>query len=261
MDFVGKAKRIDDIDLPLIGAAIGVGEDELHAFIDVETRGSGFDSRNRPRILFERHIFWRYLPAAKRAAAEKAGLASKIPGGYGKTSEQYEKLARAMKIDRRAALYACSWGLAQIMGFNHEAAGYATVEEMVEAFKDDEENHLRAAIRFITSNKLDDALRRHDWAAFARGYNGVAYRKNAYDTKLAEAYLKWSRIKDTPVDKPEVIVAPPTTGPQPPVIVVEDNPPPDVKLPSKPKGLAVLIAMLLSLLVGFWEQISKIIGG
>lgn len=196
--FRGAAKRLDDIDLPRIGAQIGVGEDELHAFIDVETRGSGFDDKGRPAILFERHKFYEYVPAAKRDAAVKAGLANKTPGGYGKESDQYPKLLKAIAIDRKAALYSCSWGLGQVMGFNHKLAGYATVEDMVSAFMADEENHLQAAVNFIKSCKLDAALRRHDWAAFAKGYNGPNYRINKYDRKLAESFAKWSRIKDTP---------------------------------------------------------------
>lgn len=202
-NFKGAAKRLDDIDLPKLGAELGVGEDELHAFIDVETRGTGFDDQGRPRILFERHKFYKYLPAAKRAAAVKAGLANKAPGGYGKDSDQYPKLLRAMAIDRRAALYACSWGLGQIMGFNHKLAGYDSVEDMIEAFKADEENHLKAAVAFIKNTGLDDELRRHDWKGFAKGYNGVNYRINRYDERLAEAFEKWRRIKDTPW-KPEV---------------------------------------------------------
>jgi len=200
--FKGAAKRIDDIDLPRLGAQIGVGEDELHAFLEAETRGSGFDPQGRPKILFERHKFYKYLPEEKRAAAVKLGLASTKPGGYGKESEQYGKLARAIEIDREAALLSCSWGLAQIMGFNHKLAGYATVEAMVQAFMEDEENHLQAAVNFIKATKLDDELRAHNWAAFAKGYNGSDYRRNKYDEKLAAAYAKWSKIRDTPW-KPE----------------------------------------------------------
>lgn len=197
LSFKGRAKRIDDIDLPKLGQRIGVGEDELHAFIDAETRGTGFDPEGRPRILFERHMFHKYVPRAKRTQAMNAGLANATPGGYGKESEQYGKLLKAIAIDKTAALYSCSWGLAQVMGFNHEAAGYATVEEMIAAFMDDEEEHLEAAVNFILKNKLDDELRRHDWAGFARGYNGKNYRINRYDEKLAEAFAKWKRIKDT----------------------------------------------------------------
>lgn len=222
MDFKGRAKRLDDIDLPKLGAQIGVGEDELHAFIDVETRGSGFDTQGRPRILFERHIFYRYLPAEKRKQAEKLGLASKTPGGYGKESEQYAKLSQAMKIDEQAALFACSWGLAQIMGFNHKSAGYSTVKDMIASFMDDEENHLQAAVTFIVNNKLDDNLRAHDWAGFALGYNGKNYKINSYDEKLADAYAKWKRIKDTPW---RGVAEPPPTPLPPQPEIVEDLPP------------------------------------
>lgn len=196
--FKGAAKRLDDTDLPRLGAEIGVGEDELHAFIEAETRGSGFDDQGRPRILFERHKFYKYCPAAKRDAAVKAGLANSRAGGYGKESEQYGKLQRAMAIDEQAALLSCSWGLAQVMGFNHKLAGYSTVAAMIRAFMADEENHLQAAVNFIKASGLDDELRRHDWKGFAKGYNGSGYAANEYDKKLATAFAKWQKIKDTP---------------------------------------------------------------
>lgn len=242
--FRGAAKRLDDIDLPKLGAVLGVGEDELHAFIDVETRGSGFDSQGRPRILFERHKFYKYLPAAKRTKAVNAGLASKSPGGYGKESEQYSKLLRAIAIDRKAALYACSWGLSQIMGFNHELAGYADVEDMIEAFMQDEEAHLQAAVTFIQKTGLADELRRHDWAGFAKGYNGQNYKINAYDVKLADAFRKWSRIKDTPWPPraPEKPVQPAKPVPAP-------KPIPAQPAPQAPASgwMAALIRAFLSL--------------
>jgi N-acetylmuramidase len=86
--FRGAAKRLDDIDLPRIGARIGVGEDELHAFMEVEAAGSGFDRQGRPKMLFEPHVFWRHLPKAKRAEAERQGLAYPKwkPGAYPKTA-------------------------------------------------------------------------------------------------------------------------------------------------------------------------------
>jgi len=161
MNFKGAAKRIDDVDLPKLGYLLGVGEDELHAFIDAETRGTGFDSQGRPRILFERHIFYRELPKELRSKAVKAGLASTKPGGYGKESEQYPKLEKAMAIHPEAALRACSWGLAQVMGFNHKLAGWPTIESFVEAMKADEENHLLAAGNSIKSAGLDDGIRSH----------------------------------------------------------------------------------------------------
>jgi hypothetical protein len=52
-------------------------------------------------------------------------------------------------------------------------------------------------IRFIIANGLDDELRRHDWAGFARGYNGSG-QVAKYAGLLAAAFAKWARIPDTP---------------------------------------------------------------
>ena len=246
--FRGAAKRLDDIDLPIIGAEIGVGEDEIHAVMDVEAAGSGFDSQGRPRILFERHHFYRRVSKENLDRAIKAGLAVKrwSRATYGK--DQYELLERAMKIEPEAAMLSCSWGLGQIMGWNHKLAGYATVEAMVKAFMEDEEHHLRAMITFIKNAGLADELRRHDWAGFARGYNGAGYKSNRYDQKLAASFAKWSRIKNTPVPKHVLVPTPkPDPAPKPtqkPTSAQTPPPAPTAK-PAKPRGL---VAMLLDLL-------------
>ena len=208
LNFVGKAKKLDDLDLPRLGHKLGVGEDHIHMFLDVETLGTGHDPLGRSLILFERHIFHRELAkltdTSFLAAAKKAGLANTRAGGYGKTSAQYGKLAKAYAIHPEAALKACSWGLGQVMGFNYKAAGYVTVEAMVRAFKDDEEAQLNGAVSFILTNKLDGKLRAckpnqpETCRAFASGYNGSGYRRNNYHVKLATALGKWTRIKDTP---------------------------------------------------------------
>ena len=198
-NFRGAAKRLDDIDLPKIGALIGVGEDEIHAVLDVESRGSGFDRHGRPLILFEPHIFWRLLPAGQRASASAKGLAYPKWGAKPYPVDSYPRLLAAIAINETAALQACSWGLGQVLGTNHKAAGFATVQAFVAAMCEDEEHHLRAMIHFIQSEDLDDDLRRHDWSGFARGYNGAGYATHGYHTKLAAAYAKWSRIRDTPL--------------------------------------------------------------
>ena len=197
MIFVGTGKKLSDTDLPRIGHKIGVGEDEIHAFLDVETRGSGFDSKNRLKMLFEPHIFYRELSGAKRTAAVQAGLAyPKWRRSYPKDS--YPRLKAAMAIDENAALRSASWGLGQIMGFNCKLAGYRSAREMVTDFLKGEDRQLAAAVEFIISARLDDDLREHDWRGFARGYNGAGYAKHGYHTKLERAYNKWARIGDTP---------------------------------------------------------------
>ena len=198
MNFKGKAAKLADIDLPRVGAMIGVGEDEIHAVLDVESAGSGFDKQGRPRMLFEPHVFWRELgPGPKRDAAAKAGLAyPKWKRDY--PADSYPRLLKAMAIDEDKALRSASWGLGQIMGFNHMAAGHPSAEDMVEAFCESEANQLEGMVSFIKTNGLADELRRHDWAGFARGYNGAGFAANGYDKKLAAAFAKWQRIKDTP---------------------------------------------------------------
>lgn len=242
MEFKGAAKRLDDIDLPTLGKLIGVGEDELHAILDVETRGTGFDEEGRPIILFERHIFHRYLTPAER---KKAGsLASPTPGGYGKTSEQYGKLERAMKINPKAAMYACSWGLGQIMGFNHVLAGYATVDAMVKDFMADEENHLAAMIRFIVSAKLDDNLRAHDWHGFAEGYNGPKQEINDYEGKLARAFQKWSRIKDTSITAKPVVAE------------LEADPEVEAEVIAPEKGMSLIAPIVIAVFIAIVAAVA-----
>jgi len=198
MDFRGTAKRLDDIDLPRIAQRIGCGEDHLHAVIEVETSGGGFDSLGRPRILFEPHHFYKLLSGSKRKQAVEAGLAYPKWGERPYPKDSYPRLIAAMTIDEEAALKACSWGLGQIMGSNHALAGYPSVRAMVEDFLRDEEHHLEAMVQFIKSAGLDDELRAENWAGFARGYNGPGYAKHGYHTKLAAAFKKWRKIPDTP---------------------------------------------------------------
>jgi hypothetical protein len=195
-----KMKRLEDDDLPRIGKAIGVGEDELHAFMEVEAAGSGIDSKGRLKMLFEPHIFWRELgPGRNRDKAIRAGLAyARWKKSYPKDS--YPRLAAAMNIDREAALRSASWGLPQLMGFNAKLAGYDTAEAMVKDFTIDEDNHVEAMVRFIKARNLDDDLRRRDWRAVENGYNGGGF-KGAYAVKMEKAFAKWQKVKDTPLPK------------------------------------------------------------
>jgi len=196
MNFIGKAKRLCDVDLPRLGATIGVGEDEIHAVLDVEARGKGFDAKGRPVMLFEPHIFYRELSGKEREQAVAQGLAyPKWRRNYPRDS--YPRLIRAMGINQEAALRSASWGLGQIMGFNCSLCGYSSAGAMVAAFIEGEDIQLEAMIKFIVSAGLDDELQRHDWRGFARGYNGSGYARHGYHTRLQRAYEKWARIADT----------------------------------------------------------------
>jgi len=202
--FVGAAKRLDDVDLPKWGHTIGVGEDELHAFMDVEAAGSGFDSKNRLTLLPEPHIFYRLLEnSGNKSLLKKAvsqGIAYKKwrTKPYPRSNDaKYELLKRMMLINEEIALQSCSWGLFQIMGFNFKKAGFTSAAEMVAVFLTDEEEHLKAVINFLKASKLDDDLRAHRWNILEDIYNGGGFN-GFYAKKLEKSFNKWKKIRDTP---------------------------------------------------------------
>jgi hypothetical protein len=225
----GAGKRMTDIDLPRIGHQIGVGEDEVHAILDVESAGKGFDSQGRVTILFEPHIFYKLLGnTSKRKAAVAAKLACPKARGLGYAVPSYQRLLAAIEIDETIALQSASWGLGQLMGFNHRMAGYPTVQAMIADFADSEAAQLNGMIRFIVASHLDDELRRHDWLGFARGYNGAG--QMGYDIKIRDRFNHWLKIKDTPY-KPGAVTASVAAGPAPTPTVDLSKPPTPVDVP------------------------------
>ena len=143
-------------------------------------------------ILFERHVFSRLTD--HRYDATHPTLSNPLPGGYGNLgAAQYDRLIAATALDANAALESCSWGIGQVMGFQASALGYDNVQDMIGQMRDSEGSQLDAMARFIKTNSLDGALRVHDWARFARGYNGPNYRINNYDTRLAATYEHMAR--------------------------------------------------------------------
>jgi len=169
----------------------------IKAVAEVESSGEGFLSNGKPKILFEPHIFWKQLRAKginpTLFMEENADILYPTwkAGAYGPVSKQHERLERASKINRDAALMSASWGKFQIMGFNWKLCGSASLQEFVNNMYESEDKHLHLFTIYIKSTFLDDELRNHDWAGFARGYNGPQYVKNRYDTKLKNAYLRY----------------------------------------------------------------------
>lgn len=196
--FIGAATPLTFDGVRAAANHIGTDIPSLWAVVTVETSGAGFSNDRRPLILFERHVF--SARTGHRFDALHADISARGPGGYGKGgSAQYSRLARAMVLDCIAALESASWGIGQLMGFNAEAIGYTGVESMVAEFCAGEDAQLLAMARFIASDSnMRRSLRGHDWAGFARRYNGPAFAKNRYDTKLAAAYARFSDNKNIP---------------------------------------------------------------
>ena len=206
------SKKITNEQIREIATVNGFEYGVVKAIYQVESRGSGFLASGQPKILFERHIFHRELQ--KLGYITLSNEMSKIdpllchprptqPGGYGSESIQHQRLQNAQKLLLKArpdadenlkaqvrdcALKACSWGLGQIMGFNHKLAGFATLQDFINAMYESEKAQLQAMINFLKSAGLTGAMKRKDWHAIARTYNGADYRKFDYHNRLARAY-------------------------------------------------------------------------
>ena len=168
---------------------------------EVESKGSGFLPDGRPVILYERHIMRRQLKAHrldyKALETKFTKLVNEKAGGYQGGANEHFRLNTACNIHRASALESCSWGLFQIMGYHWKTLGYDSAEHFVTLMGENEGNQLDAFVRFIKADpKLHDALKAQDWKTFARRYNGPQYRKNEYDTRLADAYAKYSAQGD-----------------------------------------------------------------
>lgn len=183
------SKSLTDKAIQEAATDLGVEPAVIRAVDEVESRGDGFED-GRVKILFERHKFHQFTRG--KYDASHPDISNEEAGGYGRGS-QYARFSRAFELDPEAAMKSASWGRYQIMGFNFKAAGFNTVGEFVDAMKVSEDEHLKAFVKVIKTWGLAPELRMKDWAAFASQYNGPAYRKNKYDTKMAVAYEKFKR--------------------------------------------------------------------
>lgn len=190
-DLVNAAKRLD---VPLAA---------IYAVNEVESKGQGFLDIGKPVILFERHIMYRRLSKvrhdgdnaadlkrrADQLAAAHPAIVNPNAGGYVGGVAEHQRLGSARVLNDVAALESASWGAFQIMGFHWQRLGYSSVHDYVTAIDENESQQFDAFIRFIeTDTTLYKALKTHDWALFAKHYNGPEYRRNMYDMKLQRAF-------------------------------------------------------------------------
>jgi len=181
--FEGKASPLSQQGIDTALARLGVAAPALWAVLTVETSGCGFLPDRRPKILFERHWFSRITNG--RFDDQAPDISDPRAGGYGSGGAfQYERLAKALALDRQAALQSASWGLGQVMGFNATKVGYADAEALVAAAQESEDAQLDAMAGFIEQANIARYLQQPDWAAFAFHYNGQDFQKNKYDQKL-----------------------------------------------------------------------------
>ncbi|MBB5704509.1 hypothetical protein FHS76_004429 [Ochrobactrum daejeonense] len=174
----------------------------LLAIAEVESGGRALYNVNEnkePAIRFEGHYFDRRLSGRLRDYARANGLSAPGAGQIRNPKSQSGRwllLERAMGLNRKAALESTSWGLGQVMGAHWEWLGYATVDDLVAEARESVAGQVRLMLRFIEKAELLEALEARNWREFARRYNGPAFARNKYDTRMAEAYQRWHKQAD-----------------------------------------------------------------
>ncbi|MCZ6603611.1 MAG: N-acetylmuramidase family protein, partial [Alphaproteobacteria bacterium] len=187
LEFQGAATPLCEADFQRAADRLACEVAAIKAVAQIESGGrSGFLSDKRPLILFESRWFHKLTNAAHDKSHPDIST-PKWVRNYDGGAGEYDRLARAVALDRAAAFRSTSWGMFQILGINHAPAGFACVETFVDAACACEGAHLDAFVSFVVTNRLDDELRDRRWDDFARAYNGPGYRQNRYAKKMAAA--------------------------------------------------------------------------
>lgn len=184
-----------------LGAYLSCEPAALKAVEEVESGGrGGFLPSGRPQILFEGHQFYKRLKESQSEAFAKQ-IASRFPNicypkwdktQYKGGEREWERLIVARSIDPMIADMCASWGLGQVMGFNYATCDCDSVVEFVDRMCRSKEEQVTLWMNFLkNSPNCIKPLRKKQWAAFAKAYNGAGYAQNKYDIKLANAYAKY----------------------------------------------------------------------
>jgi hypothetical protein len=166
-----------------------VEREAIQAVVQVESGPLGaFASDGRPIILFEPHIFSRLTQRRFDATNPNVSYPSWDRTRYPRDQAgRWAQMAEAYALDREAALGSASYGLFQIMGFNHARCGFPTASAFVAAYCQSQVAQLQAFEAFIRNAGLLDELQRLDWEGFARGYNGSG-QVERYSRLMQDAY-------------------------------------------------------------------------
>ncbi|WP_162339712.1 N-acetylmuramidase domain-containing protein [Cyclobacterium salsum] len=185
----------------------------IKAVIAVESAGRGHLNDGRAKILFEGHKFWHWLeksgkdPKALKVGNEHLIYEKWTREHYQAGAKEYERLEQAKSIDLKAAVYATSWGLFQILGENMEhfikGRKYKSIEEFEARQHESEYFHFLDFLEFIKTKKVrgktlltyisEENQGNYDWESFAYGYNGSGYKVNQYHLKMKNHYEKFKK--------------------------------------------------------------------
>ncbi len=160
-----------------------------------------------------RRSAWR-LSTRSAQAAVQLGLANtswqpKTQYKDQRTSQMRLDLFRQAKaFSEICAIRSCSWGVGQTMGFLAEELKFRDARMMFNYMvAGGVPAQVECMVREIENKNLTRKLNDHQWAEFARVYNGPGYAQNNYHNKMANAWAEWKNrgvplVPSTPVRVP-----------------------------------------------------------
>jgi hypothetical protein len=174
-------------------ARLGGTVKQLRAVAAVESSGGGFLPSGHPKILWERHYFF------KRLKLKIPLLSDPAPGGYTQDADKdgindsWEKLVDGAMRNPFSAIESASWGKFQVMGAWWEKLGYHGALSFAWSMRESEAGHYEAMVRYIEVFGGKALFQRIDGSpancrAFAEFYNGPKQR--GYDTRIAAEMRK-----------------------------------------------------------------------
>lgn len=190
---------LSESDFDAFAVKYQVEKAAIKAVQEVEAAGRGF-IQGHIKLLFEGHIFWKELkkqgiqPSTIQAGNENIIYPSYFTPNPYYRENQLARLNKAILINEEAAFRSASYGLFQIMGFHAGDLGFDSAKSMFDYLSQSESNQLDVFGKFAEKNNLLSFIRKHDWAGFAKRYNGSAYQTNQYDKKLEKAFNRYNTL-------------------------------------------------------------------
>ena len=191
-----KYDTLTEEDFKIVAEQLGVEVAAIKAVVTIEAgpKLQGFWAPGVPVANYVQSLFNKYNAKHKGRKMPNA----KVPSGLsGYALKEWTALTNARKKNAEAADMGTYWGMFQIGGFNYKQCGCKSVEEMVGKICESEFSQLEMFAVFVRNSGMLDALRKKDWAAFARKYNGPSYAKRGYHTRMAKEYAKYKNEKKT----------------------------------------------------------------
>lgn len=183
---------LTDADFEKVAAELGVEVAAIKAVARIEAGEAmkGFWAPGVPVANFSQALFSKY----KSKGSGRKVKDGKVPSGLkGYALKEWTALVDARKTNADAADMGTYWGMFQIGGAHYKMCGCKTVADMVELMSHSELMQLELFARFIKASGMLPSLREKDWKTFARKYNGPAYAKRRYHTRMAAEYEKYKK--------------------------------------------------------------------